>query len=79
MVSVLLLCREHDASVVELAVRGALTAGSYDGRAVKLLVDRSERPQPPALEIDARLAGIGQPPPDDLGEYDQLRDQGAGL
>ncbi len=79
MVSVLLLCREHDAAVVELAVRGALTAGSYDGRAVKLLVDRSERPQPPALEIDARLAGIGQPPPHDLGEYDQLRDQGAGL
>jgi transposase len=79
MVSVLLLCRQHDASVVELAVKGALAAGAHDGRAVKLLVDRSERPVPPALEIDARLAGIGQPPPDDLGDYDQLRDLGAGL
>ena len=79
MVSVLLLCRQHDAEVVELAVRGALAAGAHDGRAVKLLVDRSTRPQPPVLEIDARLQGIGQPPPDDLAEYDQLRNQGAGL
>ena len=47
--------------------------------AVKLLVDRTARPQPPALEIDARLAGIGQPPPDDLADYDQLRDHEAGL
>jgi hypothetical protein len=78
MVDVLLLCREHDASVVQLAVCGALTAGSHDGRAVKLLVDRSARPQPPALEIDAKLAGIGQPPPDDLANYDQLRDQETG-
>ena len=65
--------------VVELAVRGALAAGAHDGRAVKLLVDRTARPQPPAVEIDARLAGIGQPPPtDDLAGYDQLRDQEAG-
>jgi transposase len=78
MVSVLLLCREHDADQVELAVRGALAAGAHDGRAVKLLIDRSTRPEPAALQIDARLAGIGQPPPDDLGEYDQLRTQGAG-
>ena len=78
MVDVLLLCREHDASVVQLAVCGALTAGSHDGRAVKLLVDRSARPQPPALEIDAKLQGIGQPPPDDLANYDQLRDQETG-
>ncbi len=78
MVVVLLLCREHDTVVVALAVRGALAAGAHDGRAVKLLIDRSARPQSPALEIDARLAGIGQPPPDDLGEYDQLRDTGAG-
>jgi hypothetical protein len=79
MVSVLLLCRTHPADQVELAVKGALAAGAHDGRAVKLLVDRTSRPQPPALEIDARLAGIGQPPPDDLGEYDQLRDQEPGL
>ena len=73
MVDVLLLCREHDPDVVELAVRGALAAGAHDGRAVALLVGRSARPQPPALEIDARLAGIGPPPPDDLADYDQLR------
>jgi transposase len=79
MVSVLLLCRQHDPEVVELAVRGALAAGAHDGRAVKLLVDRTARPQPPALEIDARLAGIGQPPPDDLGEYDRLRTGEQGL
>ncbi len=79
MVEVLILCREHDAEVVELAVKGALAAGAHDGRAVKLLVDRSERPQPPALEIDARLAGIGQPPPDDLSGYDQLHDRETGL
>jgi hypothetical protein len=30
------------------------------------------------LEIDAKLAGIGQPPPDDLANYDQLRDQETG-
>ena len=78
MVEVLLLCRAHDAEVVELAVKGALAAGAHDGRAVKLLVDRSARPQPPALEIDARLTGIGQPPPDDLVEFDRLRGRETG-
>jgi transposase len=80
MVNVLLLCREHPAGQVEQAVLGALTAGSYDGRAVALLLTRSARPQPAALEIDARLAGIGSPPPtpDDMSGYDQLRDQGTG-
>ena len=78
MVSVLLLCREHDAAEVELAVRGALAAGAHDGRAVKLLVDRSTRPQPPVLEIDARLQGIGSPPPTDISGYDRLRDTEAG-
>ena len=79
MIEVLLLCREHDAEQVELAVRGALAAGAHDGRAVKLLVDRAARPQPPAFEIDARLAAIGSPPPtDDISAYDQLRDTEAG-
>jgi transposase len=78
MVDVLILCREHDAGQVELAVRGALAAGAHDGRAVALLLSRSTRPQPAALEIDAKLAGIGQPPPDDLDQYDQLRDTEAG-
>jgi transposase len=78
MVDVLMLCRDHDAGQVEFAVRGALAAGAHDGRAVKLLVDRSARPQPPALEIDERLAGIGSPPPDDLGDYDQPSDRETG-
>jgi transposase len=76
MVDVLMLCREHPAGRVELAVRGALAAGSYDGRAVALLVNRSARPQPAALDVDAKLAGIGQPPPDDLSDYDGLRETG---
>jgi transposase len=78
MVDVLLLCREHDASQVELAVRGALAAGAHDGRAVAILANRSDRPQPAALEIDAKLAGVGQPPPEDLDQYDQLRDAETG-
>jgi hypothetical protein len=80
IVDVLLLCREHDTEVVELAVKGALAAGAHDGRAVKLLVDRSARPQPAALQIDAKLQGIGSPPPteSDIAGYDQLRDSEAG-
>ena len=79
MVDVLILCREHDASQVELAVRGALAAGAHDGRAVALLLGRSTRPEPAALEIDAKLAGIGQPPPENLDQYDELHGrEGAG-
>jgi transposase len=76
MVDVLLLCREHPVARVELAVRGALAAGAHDGRAVALLARQSERPMAAALEIDARLAGIGAPPPDDLCGYDALREAG---
>jgi transposase len=76
MVDVLLLCREHRPAIVELAVRGALAAGAYDGRAVALLARQSQRPTPVALEIDARLKGIGAPPPDDLSDYDGLREVG---
>ena len=78
MVDVLILCREHGPEVVELAVRGALAAGAHDGRAVAVLANRSARPQPAALEIDAKLAGVGHPPPEDLDQYDQLRDTEAG-
>ena len=79
MVDVLLLCREHAAEVVELAVRGALAAGAHDGRAVALLVDRSARPQPAALEIDARLGrgSARRHRPTSLS-YDQLRDRRPG-
>jgi len=80
MVGVLLLCREHDPAQVELAVRGALAAGAHDGRAVALLIKRSERPRPAALDIDEHLAGVGSPPPTDaeIADYDQLRDRETG-
>jgi hypothetical protein len=74
MVDVLLLCRDHPLTRVELAVRGALAAGAHDGRAVALLVRQSQRPAPAALEVDARLAGIGGQPPSDLCDYDGLRE-----
>jgi hypothetical protein len=76
IVDVLLLCREHGPDRVELAVRGALAAGAHDGRAVQVLArqaDQQQRPVPAVLEIDARLHGIGAPPPENLGDYDQLR------
>ena len=74
MVEVLLLCREHGAAKVELAVRGALAAGAHDGRAVALLARRAERPEAPVLELEERLAGVGSPPPTDLSGYDRLRE-----
>jgi len=42
MVDVLMLCRELGPSAVELAVRGALTAGAIDGRAVAVLARRAQ-------------------------------------
>ncbi len=72
MVDVLMLCREHGAAQVELAVRGALTAGSHDGRAVAVLARRSDRPAAvPLAGLDARLAQTERPEPD-LAGYDQL-------
>jgi Mu transposase-like protein len=72
VVDVLMLCREQGPERVELAVRGALTAGSYDGRAVAVLARRCERTPAPALEgLDERLAATERPEPD-LAGYDQL-------
>jgi hypothetical protein len=72
MVDVLLLCREHGPAQVELAVRGALAAGSYDGRAVAVLARRVDRPAAVALNgLDERLAATSRPEPD-LADYDQL-------
>jgi hypothetical protein len=76
IVDVLMLIREHGPARVELAVRGALAAGAHDGRAVAVLARQAQRPAPAALDVDARLAGIGAPPPDDLADYDRLRDAG---
>jgi transposase len=74
MVDVLLLCREHGPAGVELAVRGALTAGAIDGRAVALLARRAqsvERAAPVPLNgLEPRLEAITRPIPD-LTEYDQ--------
>jgi hypothetical protein len=76
MVDVCLLCREHGAARVELAVRGALAAGAHDGRAVALLTRRSERPpQPPLLELPERLQASERPQPT-LGDYDALLSRG---
>jgi transposase len=75
MVDVLLLCRDHAAASVELAVRGALTAGAIDGRAVAVLARRaqtSRRATPaPLTDLDARLQAHQRPAPD-LTDYDQL-------
>jgi transposase len=74
IVDVLLLCREHDPAVVELAVRGALTAGAIDGRAVALLIDRHQRPDPVPLDLPDRLRRLDRPAPG-LDEYDELIDR----
>jgi transposase len=72
MVDVLVLAREHSASEVELAVRGALTAGAHDGRAVAVLVSRGSRVASPELDdLPRRLQNLGAPPPT-LGHYDEL-------
>ena len=75
MVDVVLLCREHGPDGLALAVRGALTAGAIDGRAVAVLARRahSARPATPALltDLEPRLAAHERPAPD-LADYDQL-------
>jgi len=74
MVDVLMPCSELDPERVELAVRGSLTAGAYDGRAVALLARKVERPEATEISplLEAGLARSSAPPPDDLGDYDQL-------
>jgi hypothetical protein len=74
MVDVVLLCREHGPAGVELAVRGALTAGAIDGRAVALLARRAQSTERaasvPLTGLEPRLEAITRPLPD-LTEYDQ--------
>jgi transposase len=78
MVDVLLLCREHGPEQVALAVRGALTAGAHDGRAVAVLARRIQStasvPPGPLTDLEPRLAAHDRPAPEDLADYDQLRD-----
>lgn len=74
LVDVLLLCRELGPARVELAVRGALTAGALDGRAVALLARRQERVAPaPLADLPERLRVLAQRPQPSIGEYDLLR------
>jgi transposase len=79
MVDVLMLCREHGPDQVALAVRGALTAGAHDGRAVAVLARRARgasRVPAPLTDLEPRLQAHARPAPD-LADYDQLRDRGA--
>jgi len=75
MVDVVLLCRDHGPDRVALAVRGALTAGPIDGRAVAVLARRAQstgRAAPaPLTDLNARLQAHERPAPD-LADYDQL-------
>jgi hypothetical protein len=72
MVDVLLLCREHGLEVVERAVCGVLAAGAHDGRAVKLLIERQQRPAPQQLsELPERLQAHQRPEPT-LFDYNEL-------
>ena len=72
MVDVLMLCREHGPDRVALAVRGALTAGAHDGRAVAVLARRADTAPPaPLLDLAPRLAAHARAVPD-LADYDQL-------
>lgn len=72
MVEVLVLCRELGAARVELAARGALSAGALEGGAVAVLARQNERERPaPLAGLSERLAGAGQPEPS-LSSYDAL-------
>jgi len=75
MIDVLLLCRDHGPDRVALAVRGALTAGAIDGRAVAVLARRADTAPavaaPPLSDLPSRLAVHERPTPD-LTDYDQL-------
>jgi transposase len=73
MVDVLMLCREHGPGQVALAVRGALTAGAHDGRAVAVLARRARAQSAPAplTDLEPRLAAHARPAPD-LADYNQL-------
>ena len=72
MVDVAMLCREVGLRKTEKAVRGALAAGAYDGRAVAVLARREPRAEAkPLVGLEKRLAATASPPPE-LSRYDQL-------
>jgi transposase len=72
MVDVVMLAREHGPDRVTLAVRGALTAGAHDGRAVAVLARRADTAQTAPLgDLEPRLTAHARPAPD-LTDYNQL-------
>jgi transposase len=74
MVDVLLLCRDHGAEHVAIAVSGALTAGAIDGRAVAVLARRAEHARQPVAPLTGLppLLQAHQRPAPNLDDYDQL-------
>jgi transposase len=75
MVDVVLLCRDHGPDHIALAVRGALTAGAIDGRAVAVLAHRAQtgpaRTPATLIDLEPRLTAHERPAPN-LADYDQL-------
>lgn len=72
MVEVLVLCRELGPARVELAARGALSAGALEGGAVAVLARQNDRSTPEALSgLPDRLAATAREEPD-LSGYDAL-------
>ncbi len=69
MVDVALLCRDHGAERVELATKGAIACGAFDGRAVALLARRAGRVNAQSMDLPGRLAEIGTGAPD-ISDYD---------
>ena len=74
MVDVLLLCRETDPPRVELAARGALTAGPTTAAPLRFSPGDLSAPRVALSGLDARLAATSRPEPD-LAGYDQLLDR----
>ena len=72
MVDVLLLAREHSPARLELAVRGALAAGAHDGRAVGLLINRTERLTPAVIEDLPEHLAVHERAEPTLRDYDRL-------
>ncbi|MCA1698339.1 MAG: IS21 family transposase, partial [Actinobacteria bacterium] len=72
MVEVLVLCRDLGAARVELAARGALSAGALEAGAVAVLARRNERPPAERLaDLPERLRATERPEPS-LASYDAL-------
>jgi transposase len=74
MVDVLMLAREHGPAGLQLAVRGALGAGSIDGAAVAVLARQTAAPvraTEPLGGLQERLAAHDRPEPD-LAGYEVL-------